>query len=128
MTAGREPNRAQRDALSRGPPWGLLHPALNPRLSVPLPEPRAKRCRVVANDPAALIPDGPASRELGRDRRGREVTPVGESLAVAQATGPSYQPEPGKPLLRRFWEFWGRLRGIRSGRIACNARTRPQEG
>ena len=54
----------------------------------------AERCPVVADDPADMILDGSASRELGRDRRGREAPPVGESLTDWGATRPPDEPLP----------------------------------
>ena len=66
-----------------------------------------ERCPVVADDPADVILDGPASRELGRDGRGREDPPVGESLA--DWVGPFALVAPGKPLSRQFSGFWRRL-------------------
>ena len=50
-------------------------------LHAPNPVAATERCPVVPDDPADVIFDGPASRELGRDGRGREDPPVGESLA-----------------------------------------------
>lgn len=98
----------------------MLHPPS------PVAGPRPSAAPVMADDPVAVILDGPVSRELGRDRQGLEDPPVRGSLADwVLVTLPG---EPGKPLSRRFWAFWRRSGGIRDHRIACNARTRPPEG
>ena len=88
----------------------------------------AERFPSVADGPADAILAGPASRELGHDRRGPQDPPVGESLADRVAREPRSRIKPGNPLSRRFWAFGGWSGGIRGHRIACNARTRPPEG
>ncbi|MCY4434822.1 MAG: hypothetical protein OXE45_14255 [bacterium] len=59
---------------------------------------------VVANDPVAVILDGPVSRERGRDRRGLEDPPVRGSLADWVAA-PSKGPR--KTALTAILGVWG---------------------
>ena len=66
----------------------------------------AERCPVLADDPADVILVGPASRELGRDRRRCEEPCVG---GISGRLDGSHAPQPGEPLSRPFWAFGGGL-------------------
>ena len=71
---------APSDPCVSGPPRGRR----TARCSIPRTssrEPRPSAAPAVADDQADVIPRLPASRELGRDRRGLEDPPVGESWA-----------------------------------------------
>ena len=73
--------------------------------------------------PTQSSPD-PPNRELGRDRRGRQIP--ARRVPGPEPPEPCSSPENRRS--RRFWPFGGRLREIRGCRIACNARTRPPKG
>ena len=65
----------------------------------------------MADDPVAVILDGPISRELGRDPRGLEDTPVRGSLAdwvaAIQGHGPPQAPRARKTALTAILGVWG---------------------
>ena len=98
---------------------GVLH------LPNPVAGAAAERCPVLADDPADMILDGPASRESGPG------SPKARGAVRRRDLWPTWMaavPRNRRTALTAIPGVLGGFGGIQGRRIPCNARTRPPEG